>query len=327
MIDKEPKTLPQAIKIIVDRYGKDVLNDVRLVNIMSDVVTLEDSLAVKNTFRVIIKLGYGKKILSLVSAKGDISMKIRVYAKSIADTKGFNEVIIQYVLYSLSYGVGLCKEPYLKNTNVSSSPVVDRPPQKLHEEISEQNVDKSHFYKIIVGLISFFIFVGCVYLYQYYNSSADREQYEKRVTSGNNFLSKGDYDNAIESYKEAYNGYNALNSGSYKEAALMRMDDLVDKLCNEGNDNNKSLLQAYKLLQSEMQLNLDKEDLSRLQSKKDNIEKLINTRVSNGRNSLISIVSANNGKLDADGKALLIDLLELSPNDYWLNFIKKKSYE
>ena len=76
-----------------------------------------------------------------------------------------------------------------------------------------------------------------------------------------------------------------------------------------------------------MQLNLDKEDLSRLQSKKDNIEKLINTRVSNGRNSLISIVSANNGKLDADGKALLIDLLELSPNDYWLNFIKKKSYE
>ena len=80
-------------------------------------------------------------------------------------------------------------------------------------------------------------------------------------------------------------------------------------------------------MQSEMQLNLDKEDLSRLQSKKDNIEKLINTRVSNGRNSLISIVSANNGKLDADGKALLIDLLELSPNDYWLNFIKKKSYE
>ena len=327
MIDKEPKTLPQAIKIIVDRYGKDVLNDVRLVNIMSDVVTLEDSLAVKNTFREIIKLGYGKKILSLVSAKGDIRMKIRVYAKSIADTKGYNEVIVQYVLYSISYSVGLCKEPYLKNKDVSSSSVVDRVPQKLHKETPEQNVERSHFYKIIVGLISFFIFVGCVYLYQYYNSSADREQYEKRVTSGNNFLSKGDYDNAIESYKEAYNGYNALNSGSYKEAALMRMDDLVDKLCNEGNDNNKSLLQAYKLLQSEMQLNLDKEDLSRLQSKKDNIEKLINTRVSNGRNSLISIVSANNGKLDADGKALLIDLLELSPNDYWLNFIKKKSYE
>lgn len=326
-MNKEPKTLPQAIRIIVDRYGNNVLNDVRLVNIMSDVVSLEDSLAVKNTFKEIVKLGYGKKILSLVSAKGDIKMKIRVYAKGIADTKGYNEVIVQYVLYSLSYGVGLCNEPYLKNTDASSSPVVDRPPQKLHEEISEQNVDRSHFYKIIVGLFSFFIFVGCAYLYQYYDSSADREQYEQRVTLGNNFLSKGDYDKAIECYKEAYNGYNALNSGRYKEAALMRMDDLVDKLCNEGNDNNQSLLQAYKILQSEMQLNLEKEDLSRLQSKKENMEKLINIRVSNGRNSLISIISANKGKLDADGKVLLNDLLELSPNDYWLNFIKKKSYE
>ena len=73
-MNKVTKSLPQGIKIIVDRYGMDVLNDVRLVNIMSDVVTLEDSLAVKNTFREIIKLGYGKKILSLLSAKGDIRM-------------------------------------------------------------------------------------------------------------------------------------------------------------------------------------------------------------------------------------------------------------
>lgn len=149
-MNKVTKSLPQGIKIIVDRYGMDVLNDVRLVNIMSDVVTLEDSLAVKNTFREIIKLGYGKKILSLVSAKGDIRMKIRVYAKSIADTKGYNEVIVQYVLYSISYSVGLCKEPYLKNKDVSSSSVVDRVPQKLHKETPEQNVglDVAHPKKV-----------------------------------------------------------------------------------------------------------------------------------------------------------------------------------
>ena len=81
-MNKEPKTLPQAIKAIVERYGKNVLNDVQLVNIMSDVVTLEDSQAVKYIFREIIKLGYGKKILALISTKGDIYQKIRLYSKS-----------------------------------------------------------------------------------------------------------------------------------------------------------------------------------------------------------------------------------------------------
>lgn len=30
------------------------------------------------------------------------------------------------------------------------------------------------------------------------------------------------------------------------------------------------------------------------------------------------------GKLNAEGKSLLKQLLKLSPDDYWLNFMKKK---
>lgn len=324
---KISKTLPHAICIIVGKYGKNVLNDVQLVNIISDVVTLEESLAVKNTFREIIKLGYGKKILALVSAKGDINMKIRIYAKGIAETQGYKEVIVQYILYSLAYGVGLCQEPYLKNVESKPSLKQEATPDVSNNGESNSSVDKTNFYRVILGLFVLVILGGAFYLYKYIDSSGDREMYDQRVFSGNKFLAEGDYDKAIESYKEAYNGYNAINSDSYKEAALFRMDDIVDKLYNEGSDNNKSLLQAYKVLQSEMQLNLDKKDYSRLQSKKENIENLINGRVSNGRNSLITIVSANGGKLNDDGKLLLDDLLELSPDDYWLNFIKKKSYE
>jgi hypothetical protein len=47
----------------------------------------------------------------------------------------------------------------------------------------------------------------------------------------------------------------------------------------------------------------------------------------NGRQQLITVISANNGKLDERGKLLLNELLMLSPDDYWLNFIKKKSNE
>ena len=327
MIDKEPKTLPQAIKIIVDRYGKNVLNDVRFVNIMSDVVSLDESLAVKNTFREIIKLGYGKKILSLVSAKGDNTLKMRVYAKDIADTQGYKEVFVQYILYSLAFSVGLCQEPYLKNVEKKPKPRQVRIQEESHKIINETISDKTNLYRIIVGFFVFAFLVGGIYLYQYIDSSDDREQYDQRIFSGNTFLSEGDYENAIERYKEAYNGYNALNSNSYKEAALFRMDDLVDKLMDEGVDNNKSLLQAYKVLQSEMQLNLEKDDYSKLQSKKEIIEDNINLRVKNGRNNLITIISANGGKLNEEGKELLNELLELSPDDYWLNFIKKKSNE
>lgn len=323
---KESKSLPQAIKTVVDHYGKDVLNDVRLVNIMTDVVTLDDSLAVKNTFREIIKLGYGKKILSLVSAKGDLKMKVRVYAKSIADTKGYNEVIVQYVLYSLSYGVGLCQEPYLKKTENNTTSANNNTPQASQKEISESDGNKSH-YKIITIIILFFIFLGGIYLYQYYKSSADREQFENKVFSGNSFLNTGDYTNAVESYKDAYNSYNAMNSSSYKEEALEKIDAVADKLIKEGETNNECLVKASQVIDSELQLKLDAKNKERLTTKKNELENVIKERTDNGRNTLIMNLSANHGKLDEAGIKLLDELLTLSPNDYWLNFIKKKSYE
>lgn len=323
-MNKETKSLPQAIKTIVDHYGKDVLNDVRLVNIMSDVVTLDDSLAVKNTFREIINIGYGKKILSLVSAKGDIKMKVRVYAKGIADTKGYNEVIVQYVLYSLLYGVGLCQEPYLRNSEKKSTPVNHRTPQTSYKKLSVKDDDRSHFPKIIKGFLAFLIFVGGIYIYLYYNSSADREQFENKVFSGNSFLSSGDYANAVESYKDAYNSYNALNSSSYKEDALEKIDAVADKLIKEGETNNESLMKASQVIDSELQLKLDDKDKERLTTKKNELENVIKERTDNGRNTLIMNLSTNHGKLDEAGIKLLDDLLKLSPNDYWLNFIKKK---
>ena len=147
------------------------------------------------------------------------------------------------------------------------------------------------------------------------------------VFTGNSFMSAGDYDNALVSYKEAYNGYNTMNNDSYKENALEKIEDLVEKLINDGETNNKSLVKANSALESALQLNLNDEDKERFKNKKADLENTIFGRLDNGRNTLITSISANNGKLDDVGKQLLNNLLELAPNDYWLNFIKKKSYE
>lgn len=114
---KENKILPQAIKIVVCEYGKDVVCDVRLVNIINDMMTLEDNVAVSNILREVLTHGYGLKLLSLNPVNEDCDLKIINFSNSFSALRGFNECIVQYVLYSIAYGIGIIqKEPRLFDT-------------------------------------------------------------------------------------------------------------------------------------------------------------------------------------------------------------------
>ncbi len=326
-MNKEPKTLPQAIKIIVGIYGKNVVKNVQMVNIMNDVVSLEDPVAVKSILRDVIKSGYGTKILAINTSREDYHLKVKAFSKEISDNYGYKELIVRYILYSIAYGVEICpKEPFLKKQETNRQEKKVEPPtfnQDDEEEVEERRVP----YKII-AVCGFVVLLGVVlWGFSYWKSSADREQFENKVFSGNSFLSNGDYTNAVESYKEAYNSYNAMSSSSYKEDALEMIDAVADKLIKEGETNNESLLKASQVIDSELQLNLDVKDKERLIAKKNELENTIKERTDNGRNTLIMNLSANNGHLDEGGKKLLLELLVLAPDDYWLNFIKKKSYE
>ena len=137
-------------------------------------------------------------------------------------------------------------------------------------------------------------------------------------------MSSGLYDQAIVSYSEAYTNYDAFNSSSYKEDAFQKMEEVTDKLIEKGKTDNPSLLQAKNALQKQLQLDIPSSERTRLQEKLNGVETEIFSKVDNGRNTLILNVSANNGKLNEDGKKLLEELLELSPDDYWLKFIKNK---
>ena len=326
-MNKEPKTLPQAIKIIVGIYGKNVVKDVQMVNIMNDVVSLEDPLAVKSILRDVIRSGYGAKILSINTPKEDYHLKVKVFSKEISDNYGYKEVIVQYILYSIAYGVDICpKEPYLKNQEVNRKEKKVGQPSIIQED--EEEVEERRVPVKAIVVCSFVVLLGVVFGgFSYWKSSADREQFENKVFFGNSFLSAGDYVNAVESYKEAYNSYNAMSSSSYKKDALEKIDAIADKLIKEGETNYESLLKANQVIDSELQLDLDVKDKERLTIKKGELENVIKERTDNGRNTLIMNLSANNGKLDEAGKKLLGELLLLAPNDYWLNFIKKKSYE
>lgn len=172
--------------------------------------------------------------------------------------------------------------------------------------------------------IATILLIGVADVVSYVSSLGDIEAFNQTVQKGDAFMSSGLYDQALESYSEAYTSYDAFNSSSYKEDAIQKMEEVADKLLEKGKTDNPSLLQAKQALQSQLQLDLPSSDRTRIQEKLNGVEAEIVSRVDNGRNTLILNVSANNGKLNDDGKKLLDELLELSPDDYWLKFIKNK---
>lgn len=56
----------------------------------------------------------------------------------------------------------------------------------------------------------------------------------------------------------------------------------------------------------------------------ENLIKQIESAIEKDKNTLILNIATNNGKLNAVGKKLLKQLLEICPEDYWLNIIQQK---
>ena len=200
-------------------------------------------------------------------------------------------------------------------------------------EKTKEKVLKAHYknnsllkkkaYSIVAAIAAVAIVCG-LYGASYVSSLSDIESFNQTVQVGDGYMASGLYDQAIASYKDAYTNYDAINSSSYKNDAFQKMEEVTDKLIEAGKTDNISLLSAKQAIQSELQLDLSSADRANLQEKLQNVEAEISTRVESGRNTLILNVSANSGKLNPDGRKLLDELLEFSPNDYWLNFIKNK---
>lgn len=105
-MNKGSKTLPYAIKIVVNKYGKDVVNDIRCVNTISDVVLLDETPAVKVILRSILKEGYGRRLLELGNNNEEWKLRIRSYSSEISNKYGYQQDIVAYILDSITYGLG-----------------------------------------------------------------------------------------------------------------------------------------------------------------------------------------------------------------------------
>lgn len=104
-ISKKGKRLYDAIRKIVDNQGKSIIEDVRFVNILDDVMAFDDLPAVKPVLRDLIKKGIGKEIIKIDNSGESFALKKQTLLMSIVNNNGYNAELVRYILDCLSYGI------------------------------------------------------------------------------------------------------------------------------------------------------------------------------------------------------------------------------
>ncbi len=99
------KYLHDALKTIVNSYGKTLYYDKRLINYISDYYSFEP-MALYNVMKTLITDGYAGKLIDS-SQSGDWKLYVTQSIAKVQKNYGFAPIYVNYCFQSLAYGVGL----------------------------------------------------------------------------------------------------------------------------------------------------------------------------------------------------------------------------
>lgn len=159
----------------------------------------------------------------------------------------------------------------------------------------------------------------------YVISTDDINAYEQRMETAGGYLTNGDYGKAIAGFMQASNQYDgSFKTSSYKDEAMSRADACFESMQKKVASliEGKQYGEVLSLMKS-----IPAEYLSANQDKSDWIEKTkidLQNTVAEEVDQLADMIANNGGHLTEDGKKYLDQLLAVSPDNYWLNFIKTK---
>lgn len=94
--------LHKAIKSIIETDGVDIVNDIRLINILGDLRAFDAIPATKYILRAVIADGYMQKLLVI----GEWNSQCDKLCNQFIATTGFQSDYAQIVFHSLTYGLG-----------------------------------------------------------------------------------------------------------------------------------------------------------------------------------------------------------------------------
>ena len=104
-MSKPYHSLPEALRGVISERGEKVIEDIKLVNILSDVCSLDDIPAAHSILKKMLSDGYGTEILT-ISSNQTWEIKMKMLSSKIASQNGFRDDITQYIIESIAYGLG-----------------------------------------------------------------------------------------------------------------------------------------------------------------------------------------------------------------------------
>lgn len=189
---------------------------------------------------------------------------------------------------------------------------------------------RSVLLKVIIPVVIIIAFIveGGLYV----SSLKELQEYDSYMAKGEEFLAKGNYTEAYKAFALASNEYDGVfaNSSKKKKAAA-KLTYAITPIFNSTIASAKELISNGKYAAARDSLkelekySFNSEMQNTLSNEQKNLEDAIEKAISDGKNTLLTIISNKGRKLDAKTRELLDELLKVAPDDYWLNFVYKKS--
>ena len=197
-----------------------------------------------------------------------------------------------------------------------------------------QKTKSSQFGAVALKVVLPF-FIACVGLVEgimYIASIKELKEYNSYMSLGEAALAKGEYAEAIDAFTAAGLEYDGVfASDSKKKAATENLTKALTPLFNETVDNTRNLTRDGKFADAREELKkMDQYAVSdamrsSLNNEKTILEDAITKAVSDGKNTMLMVISTKGRKLDTQSRETLEELLKVVPDDYWLNFVLNKS--
>ena len=135
--------LYEAIETIIGAFGKEIINNEKVINILNDYNAYEES----KTFRIILKILIAEGYMDQMLYVGDWSKIQDRFINNVISATSFNESNASYVIMSLAYGLGYINiaptfQPSASFAQPTSAPA---PNQQQGRNQNRPNIDPSSF--------------------------------------------------------------------------------------------------------------------------------------------------------------------------------------
>lgn len=138
--------LHKAIRNIVETDGKEIVKDVRLVNILSDFRAFDTIPASKYILRAVIADGYAQKLLAI----GDWNTQSENLCNQFVASTGFQGDFANMVFLSLAYGLGFINQIQTM-TNPAQQPQNSSPQKPTQKLTKKEQREAFLLSKVVFG--------------------------------------------------------------------------------------------------------------------------------------------------------------------------------